>query len=57
MWAVVIVGWILASIILYTALAVTAKEPTFEQCMDCNQSECKECPYLFTEEFELKKAA
>lgn len=57
MWAFVLGGWITASIILYAALASTATEPTIEQCMDCHRTECKDCPYILSEEVELKKAA
>lgn len=56
MWAFVIVGWITASIVLYASLAITATKPTIEQCMDCNRTECKDCPYISSEE-EFKKAA
>ena len=38
-----IAGWVLGSVSLYVYLVMTAKEPPFPECMDCNETSCDKC--------------
>ncbi|MCX8052550.1 MAG: hypothetical protein N3B12_01990 [Armatimonadetes bacterium] len=59
MWFGLIAGWIIASAVLYFYLAVTAREPSRPECMDCRLSDCAGCPLLSerSRELDVRRAA
>ena len=57
-WLALAAGWLIGSISLYVYLVRTAREPRFEDCMDCDLPECTSCPILTgSREVSLRHAA
>jgi hypothetical protein len=52
-----VIGWILGSISLYSYLVMTAQEPPYPECMDCENVQCGGCPFLATDEETFNLAA
>jgi len=50
-------GWILGSVSLYSYMVLTAREPPHEECMDCRESECGNCPLVVPHEENFRLAA
>lgn len=57
MWIALASAWILGSVILYTVLVKTAKEPNHDECFNCKKSDCSNCEYNNKAAQENKRAA
>lgn len=58
MWiAACAIGWVIGCVSLYGFLVATAKEPVRGECVDCNLSECTNCPHAESSNVEIRRAA
>jgi|GEM_PF-1477543 hypothetical protein len=56
MWYIISAIWIAATVAIYAYMVFTAREPQFDECVDCPLSKCDECPCQTAHETRVARA-
>ena len=48
-----VAGWLLGSLAMYTYMVLTAREPPYPECMDCDEQSCGDCVPPSEEEYRI----